>query len=122
MRIAVIDDDRSMRFLLERALARDGYAVDAFASAEAALEAVRASPAAYCAVITDQGLPGISGTDIARTLRALRADLPVILVSGHVTDELRALAAQAGARQVMEKPVSVHAVRELVARLADPGH
>lgn len=120
MRLAVVDDDASIRFLMEHGLARLGHEVVAFADPEAALRAVRDAPARYDAVITDHGLQGLSGLELADALRRVRSDLRVILVSGYVTDALRASAAQAGVRDVLLKRLSVKELCELIHRLVSP--
>ena len=49
-------------------------------------------------------MPEHSGLEVAREIRRLRADLPVILASGYLTDELRESAAEAGVRGLFDKP------------------
>jgi DNA-binding response OmpR family regulator len=107
MHLAIVEDDRATRFLMEQGMQRHGCRTTSFASPREAEQAVRAAPDAFDAVVTDHAMPGATGIDLALALRAIRADLPVILVSGHVNDELRALAAAAGIAQVMHKRLSV---------------
>jgi DNA-binding response OmpR family regulator len=107
LHVAIVDDDRATRFLMEQGLQRHGWRTTAFASPQEAEQAVRAAPRAFDAVVTDHAMPGATGIDLAQALRAIRADLAVILVSGHVNDELRALAADAGIAQVLQKRLSV---------------
>ena len=107
MHLAIVEDDRATRFLMEQGLQRHGWRTTSFASPQEAERALRAAPAAFDAIVTDHAMPGATGIDLARALRAIRADLEVILVSGHVSDELRALAAEAGVMRVLQKRLSV---------------
>jgi DNA-binding NtrC family response regulator len=114
--VAIVEDDRATRFLMEQGLQRHGWRTTSFASPQEAERALRAAPAAFDAIVTDHAMPGATGVDLARALRAIRADLEVILVSGHVSDELRALAAKAGVARVLQKRLSV---RELCDAIHD---
>ena len=120
MRLVLVDDDASTRFLMEHGLARLGHEVAAFDDPQAALRAVRDAPDYYDAVITDHGLHGLSGLELAGALRRVRGGLRVILVSGYVTDELRAAAAQAGVGDVLVKRLSAKELCELIHRLVSP--
>jgi CheY-like chemotaxis protein len=88
--------------LLERA----NYRVSGFTDAAAALDALRANPLHFDLAITDHTMPGVSGLQVARLMRAIRPDLRVVLVSGYVTDELRHRANDAGVQNVLFKPDS----------------
>ena len=76
--ILVVEDESSIGSLLERVLARGGYAVQLCASPEAALQ----GPGPYCLAIVDYSLPGMDGLTLIDRLRRQQPDLPVILCSG----------------------------------------
>jgi len=120
VRLVLVDDDASTRFLMEHGLARLGHEVSGFADPQAALRAVRDAPERYDAVITDHGLHGLTGLELAGALRQVRGELRVILVSGYVTDELRAAAAQAGVGDVLLKRLSAKELCEVIHRLVSP--
>jgi DNA-binding NarL/FixJ family response regulator len=63
-------------------------------------------------------MPGASGVEFAAELLRVRPDLPIVLCSGHVTDELRELARKAGIRDVLYKPSTMHEFGEAIHRLA----
>jgi CheY-like chemotaxis protein len=88
-RVLYIDDDEAFLELLGGFLARRGYRVAAFADAAAALACLRATPHDVDVVVTDYLMPGPSGLAVARDVRAIRADLPVILVSESVRWDAR---------------------------------
>jgi CheY-like chemotaxis protein len=87
----------------------------------AALELVRDAPARFDLVITDQSMPKMTGTELARRLRAVRADLPVILYTGY-GDGIAVDAPDAlGFRAIVRKPVDPDSLSRIVAEcLARP--
>lgn len=122
MHLAIVEDDQSLRFLMEQMLQRRGYRITSFDAPAAAQAAVRADPSAFDAVVTDHGMPDASGIELARALHGIRADLRVILVSGYVTDEIRARAAAAGVWQVLSKPLSANELCDVIhGLLSAPG-
>ncbi len=68
---------------------------------------------------TDYNLPGMPGLEVAQALREIRADLPVVLASGYITEELRAKAPAAGIRELIYKPNTVDDLCEAAARFAN---
>jgi nitrogen-specific signal transduction histidine kinase/CheY-like chemotaxis protein len=102
-RIVVVDDDEFVRSVLQRILLKKGYHVTCFDSSDAALQAIRKDPASVDLVLTDYNMPDRSGLDLARELADLRPDLPVIISSGLVDDELQQRAVAAGAARVLAK-------------------
>ncbi|MFZ5585842.1 MAG: PAS domain-containing hybrid sensor histidine kinase/response regulator [Thermodesulfobacteriota bacterium] len=82
-RVLVVDDEPALRRTTSLGLTRLGYRVTALASALDALAIIRDDPAAFDLVISDQTMPGMTGLELARRLRQLRPDLPVILTTGH---------------------------------------
>ena len=116
--ILFVDDDEAIVFLMTRLLQRRGFRVSGFTDPDEALASVRAEPYEYDLTVTDYNMPVMSGIDLARTLREIRADLPVVLASGYITEELRSNAPAAGVSEVIYKPNSVDDLCETVARLA----
>ena len=102
-RVLYVDDDDVMVVMVERLLQRLGYAVTCLGDPLLAIEAVRASPRAFDVVVTDLNMPELSGLDVARALRLVRADLPVIISSGNLPDQLQAEARDAGVRALVHK-------------------
>ena len=101
--VLYVDDDEVMGLLVERLLRRLGYRVTCHQDPRQALAAVRAQPLAFDLVVSDFNMPGFSGLDVARELARIRADLPVVISSGHVTDEQRAEMLRAGVRDLIHK-------------------
>jgi two-component system cell cycle sensor histidine kinase/response regulator CckA len=117
-RVLFVDDDEAIVFLMKRLLERQGYRVSDYTDARAALAAVRADPAQFDLAVTDYNMPGMSGLEVARALREIRADLPVVVASGYITDELRAQAPAAGVSELVYKPDTVDEFFEAIERLA----
>jgi FixJ family two-component response regulator len=67
-------------------------------------------------VVTDEVMPGVSGTQLATALRGRRANLPVILVSGYIGTMISELAAGAGVREILKKPVHAQELASALAR------
>lgn len=115
--VLYLDDDESMVFLIQRLLRLRGFQVSGFGIAEEALSAIRANPQNFDLVVSDFNMPKASGLDVARAVRAIRSDLPIVIVSGAVTDELLAGARAAGVQEVVCKPNSVKDLVDAIGRL-----
>jgi signal transduction histidine kinase/FixJ family two-component response regulator len=112
--ILIVDDEEPLLRLATENLAEWGYVPISFTSSTAALEAFRAHPQHYDAVVTDERMPGMSGSALIRELRGMRQTIPTLLVSGYVSAELVSRAKEAGADEVLKKPLSM---RELATSL-----
>jgi CheY-like chemotaxis protein len=118
-RVIYLDDDAVMAMLAEALLGRDGYAVRSFTDAHAALAAVREAPEAVDLFVTDYNMPELSGLDVVRALHEIRPGLPVIISSGFLNDEIRAAAARAGVRHLLQKEYSTEQLTPLVRQVLD---
>jgi two-component system nitrogen regulation response regulator GlnG len=112
--IWVIDDDRSIRWVLEKALKQAGLAVQSFESADAALKQLqREEP---MVLVTDIRMPGISGLELLQQITAERPELPVIIMTAHSDLDSAVSAYQGGAFEYLPKPFDVDVAVELVRR------
>jgi len=121
-RILVIEDDAAIREMLVRRLRLRGFTVEEAANGEVGLALIRQS--APDALILDHGLPGASGWDVARTLRADErfASLPIIALTAHAGEPSRRDALGAGCTTFLTKPVDMKALEEELRRhLGDGG-
>ena len=82
-RILVVDDEAALVRFAQRLLERLGYKVAATTSSVEALDYFRLDPQGFDAILTDQTMPQITGEELARAVRELRADIPIILCSGY---------------------------------------
>jgi CheY-like chemotaxis protein len=101
--VLYIDDDDVMVVMVQRLLERLGYVVTCLHDPAQAIEMVRVAPHAFDVVVSDLNMPELSGLDVARALQRIRADLPVIISSGNLPDQLQNEARQAGVRALVHK-------------------
>jgi CheY-like chemotaxis protein len=115
--VLYIDDDQVMVLMVERLLERAGFRVTVETDPGLAVERVRAQAQAFDAVVTDFNMPGLSGIDVAEQLAGIRPDLPVVISSGLLSDELRSRAALHGVRALLPKENSFDELVPLLQRL-----
>ena len=84
--VLVVEDDSSIRMLVDRALANAGYTVIAAPSPQAALRLFEQHAAEIALVFTDVVMPGMSGAELVQQIRALRPSVPVLFTSGYADD------------------------------------
>ena len=111
----VVDDDRSVRFVLATALREAGYRVSAFGDAAEALDAL-ASHSSPALVITDVRMPGDSGLVLLDKLKQARPNLPVIVMSAHTDVASTAGAFRGGAHEFLSKPFDLDEALALARR------
>ena len=111
----VVDDDRSVRFVLATALSEAGYRVSAFADAGDALDAL-ASHRPPALVITDVRMPGDSGLVLLDKLKQAQSNLPVIVMSAHTDVASTAGAFRGGAHEFLSKPFDLDEAVALARR------
>lgn len=114
VRVLVVDDEPSIVHFLHEWLEVEGFAVDAFTDPRAAERWASQADVEFDVLITDQTMPGMTGLELARALRARRPALPVIVCTG-LADRVSASQAEAlGVAQMFLKPVPM---AELLATL-----
>ena len=114
-RIWVVDDDRSVRFVLSTALRDAGYAVDGFDSAASALQALAQRPLPDL-LFTDVRMPGDDGLVLLDKLKAAHPQLPVIVMSAYTDVASTAGAFRGGAHEFLSKPFDLDDAVALAAR------
>ena len=112
MRVLVVEDDRKVGGFIRTGLEQEGYAVDLLTDGRDASEQARTVD--YDAVVLDLMLPGRSGLQVLRDLRARKPSLPVLILTARDSVEDRVGGLDAGADDYMAKPF---ALAELSARL-----
>src|SRR5438046_592424 len=111
----VIDDDRSIRWVFEKALAREGIPFKTFAQATEAMEALEAAGAPQV-LVSDIRMPGTSGLELLQTLKQRFPSLPVIVMTAYSDLESAVAAFQGGAFEYLPKPFDVDQAVELIRR------
>jgi PAS domain S-box-containing protein len=103
--VLVVDDDEATANLTARMLEAHGYAVACITSSPEALEVFRRHKDRFIMLITDYAMPDMSGVELARQVRRIRADIPVIMYSGYYAGEEQRDACAAGIEMVLNKPL-----------------
>ncbi|MBI5919612.1 MAG: nitrogen regulation protein NR(I) [Nitrosomonadales bacterium] len=110
----IIDDDRSIRWVLEKALAREDIEYRSFTSANEALQALPHGVPQV--VVSDIRMPGTSGLEMLQTLREQYPQLPVIIMTAYSDLESAVSAFQGGAFEYLPKPFDINHAVELIRR------
>lgn len=120
--IHVIDDDAAMRESLAFLLESAGYAALTYASADHFLTAGTLEQGAC--IVSDVRMPGMNGVELARHLRQLGANLPIVMITGHGDVPLAVESMKAGVADFLEKPFDdealLRAIRSAIAAHARP--
>ena len=105
-RLLLLDDEPALERAVKRNLERLGYVVSSFSvAADAFAEFVRHADR-FDVVLTDYEMPGCNGLTFARRIRSLRADLPILLLSGYLRPEVLEEAKRLNVSRVLPKPIS----------------
>jgi len=115
--VMIVDDEQPLLELAEEILASLGYEPVGFGTSERALAAFEADPQRFDAVLTDEMLPGMPGSELARRLLLQRPALPLALMSGNVNVALEQRARDAGVAAVLHKPLGLQELAECLARI-----
>ena len=113
-RVLVVDDEASIRDLLSKTLALAEYDVDLAPDGRTALERLRILP--YDLLITDLKMPGVDGLAVIREARRLKADIPVIIITGFSTEASAIEAVNLGVSGYLTKPFRVPRVLAAAAK------
>ncbi|MFO1454736.1 MAG: nitrogen regulation protein NR(I) [Steroidobacteraceae bacterium] len=119
LRVWLVDDDASIRWVLERALKNGGMAPKTFDAAEPALDALRSDVPDV--MLTDIRMPGQSGLEMLRKIHVSRPQLPVIVMTAHSDLGNAVSAYENGAFEYLPKPFDIDQVVDLVKRAAQSG-
>jgi excisionase family DNA binding protein len=113
-RVLVVDDEASIRDLLQKTLALAEYEVDVAPDGRSALERIRMN--AYDLLIADLKMPGIDGLSVIREAKRFKAALPVIIITGFSTESSAIEAVNLGVAGYLTKPFRVPQVLAAAAK------
>jgi FixJ family two-component response regulator len=113
--VYVVDDDASVRRALSRLLASAGYTVDVFASAGEFLAHGQGHDIPGC-VVLDMQMPGLSGLDLQKELKAFMPPIPIIFISGHGDISTSVRAMKEGAVDFLTKPLDDQSLLSVVGQ------
>ena len=120
--VMIVDDEPLLVALAEELLAELGYEPVGFDSSRTALQAFQAEPQRFDLILTDEAMPDLVGTGLAREVRRLRPGIPIILMSGHGGSVLATRAATIGVNEVLRKPLQGGDLAESLARVLGESH
>lgn len=114
--VLLVDDEPSVRGAIANLLRPLGYAVEEAASGVEALGVLQ-DRGGISLVITDNGMPNMTGIDLARCIRAAHPDIPVVMLTADLLRDVERPARAAGVRLVLEKPIDLEELRSALDRL-----
>jgi len=117
LNVWLVDDDSSIRWVLERALKQGGMVPTAFEQADSVLSALRRSRPDV--LMTDIRMPGRSGLELLSEIRTSQPELPVIIMTAHSDLDSAVAAYQGGAFEYLPKPFDIDQAVDLVRRAAN---
>jgi len=104
--VLFVDDEVALVRLGEELLAQLGYEPVGFESSTKALECFRAEPQRFDLVLSDEAMPAMTGTELVQQIRSIRAEIPIVLMSGYVSAALAARARELGVVEILGKPLA----------------
>jgi PAS domain S-box-containing protein len=117
--ILLVDDEEPIIRLEQMMLERLGYQVTPRTSSPDALDAFRANPSIFDLVISDRGMPNMTGEQLARELISIRPEIPVILCTGFSDENDEKRARDLGVKGFLKKPVAAGDLATLVRKVLD---
>jgi signal transduction histidine kinase/ActR/RegA family two-component response regulator len=116
-RVLLIDDETEVLAAASDVVSRLGYEAVSFSDSHAALAAFEAAPGQFHVVMSDEVMPGLTGTGLARVLRYHRPGLPIVLMSGYSGAILTQDALAAGVSELLTKPLRSREIAAVLARV-----
>jgi len=113
-RIMVVDDERSMREMLEIFLGREGYEVMGYSSAGDALDDL-AEDQNFDLIITDINMPGLTGLDLLKNVKEFEKDIPVIMITAYGSPDSAVQAMKLGAVDYITKPFRIEEIKARIS-------
>ena len=120
--IWIIDDDQSMRWVLDKTLSNNGYRVNAFESGSEALAKFKRTPLEErpALIITDVRMPGINGFELLKQIKNISPQTPIIVMTAYTDLDTTVQAFHEGAFEYLPKPFDIDDALKLVARACKP--
>jgi two-component system, NtrC family, nitrogen regulation response regulator GlnG len=115
----IVDDDRSIRWVLEKTLSREGIPFESYASASEAIACLESGCEPPQVLMSDIRMPGQSGLELLQEVKTRHPGVPVIIMTAYSDLESAVAAFQGGAFEYLPKPFDVDQALELIRRAID---
>ena len=112
--VLVVDDEETIRSIAKSTLESQGYRILTASNGRDALELFRDKPNSIKAVVLDLTMPVMGGREALPAIRAIRSDVPVVLISGYSEDQMRPLFASDRLTGFLQKPFTSKQLREKI--------
>lgn len=121
--VLLVDDEESLVDMMRRMLEYFGYTVIAHQNSLEALDAFSREPGKFTLVVTDQTMPRMTGSQLAKEIFKLRPDLPILLCSGFSEPVKNGMGPETGIRELLHKPFNIHELAEALKKCTtEPGY
>jgi len=117
--LLVVDDEEPLRRLLDAALTRKGYRITCAQDGLEAIEQIASNKTQIDAVLLDLNMPGASGLEVFKVIKATRPTLKVLVLTGHLTPEIRAEFERLGQTHFVRKPYTLDELGRTLRALLD---
>jgi signal transduction histidine kinase/ActR/RegA family two-component response regulator len=117
--ILFVDDEPEITFMGKKMLENLGYKVSIQSDSESAIEEFMNNPMKYSLLVTDQNMPGISGTELASRMREIYPGLKVIIITGFADNLSEEVLSQNGVSEVILKPMVLDDFSKIIRRVLD---
>lgn len=118
-RIIFVDDEKVLVRLGDKLLSNLGYEVAAFNNSAEAFQAFRETPENYDLIITDMTMPGMTGAELARKVKAIRSDVPIIICTGFIEDLDENSMTEMGIDAYLAKPVGRQELADTIRKVME---
>ncbi len=117
--ILIVDDEEILTTFYKAALERNGYEVTAMNESSVALATFRKNPKQFDLVLTDQTMPHMTGKVMSEEMKHIRPDIPIVLITGGVDEQLERQIMDIGVQEFLRKPIEADMLTSTIRRVLD---
>lgn len=121
-KVLIVDDDDYIRMITKTMLLRSGYTVEAVNSGEDALLSIRKNGDNTACIILDLTMPGLSGEETLKKIREIDKELPVLISSGFMEEEIREKFSPGEISGILKKPFQIAGLISSVKKVISENH